>query len=255
MEPGRYEDYAKRLLPKWMRGPWLDKLWTAILWGPIDLIDVDREEAAKAALVEHCPDDAVEVHARERLLEPIVGESIAALRERVKSAWTFWSELGPTAKLQEALRLYTGLPGLRVYDCNTQGDDWLGGYAGLSDGEDANAANWSRHFIVVPKSSHSWERPAVGAGLVVGPGLMVGLTMTQTELSRIRRAYRRHRPAHMVGGDIYVDFEPGNDPDAIAALHDGSADFSRLPLHRQMVGYGPHGMTVGPTLIVGQEFT
>jgi hypothetical protein len=255
--PGRWEEFANRLLPRWLRGTWMDRLWTALLHGPIELLDQDKIEAAKVGLVQHGPDDAVDYYARERQLERIeagAGETTEALRTRAAAAWDFWTGVSTTTGLRDAIRLYTGLAGLEVYDCNEQGDDWLGGDAALADGEDDNYDNWSRHFIVIPASSHSWTRPTVGPGLVVGPGLMVGLTMTQEELSRIRRAYRRHRPSHMVGGDIYVLFD-GTTAAAVLSAHDASADFSRLPLHRQMVGYQPHGMTVGPSMIVGYEFT
>lgn len=254
VDPGRWETFANKLLPRWLRGTWMDRLWTALLHGPIDLLDQAKIEAAKVGLVEHGPDDAVDHYARERQLERIDGESTEALRTRALEAWEFWEGVSTGTGLRDAIRLYTGLAGLEVYDCNTIGDDWLSGWAPLSDGEDNNTDNWSRHFIVIPASSHSWTRPVVGPGLTVGPGLMVGLTMTSDELSRIRRAYRRHRPSHMVGGDIYVLFD-GTSAAAVLSAHDASADFSRLPLHRQMVGYEPHGMTVGPSLIVGYEFT
>jgi hypothetical protein len=251
---GRLEAAANRLLPRWMRGGWFESLWTAVLHGPLELLDQDKVNAVNVGLVERCPADAVRYHAAERQLERLAGESDEALRIRALEAWTFWSEMAPTGKLTDAITLYTGLSGVRVYVCNTQSDDWLAGYVPLADGEDDNTDNWTRHFVVIPASGHPWTRPVVGPGLTVGPGLMVGLTMTQVELSRIRRAYRRHRPAHMVGGDIYVLFD-GTTPASVLAAHDASADFSRLPLHRQMVGYGPHGMTVGPHLIVGYEFT
>lgn len=251
---GRLEAAANRLLPRWMRGVWFDKLWTALLHGPLEALDQDKVNAVNVGLVERCPADAVRYHAAERQLERLEGESDEALRTRAQGAWGFWSELAPTSKLVEAVELYTGLSGITIYAFTV--DDWyLGEGHPANGGDDNNDENWSRHVIIIPAAAHSWTRPVVGPGLTVGPGLMVGLTMTQSELSGIRRAYRRHRPAHMVGADIYVIFDAATAADVLADHDDASADYSRLPLHRQMVGYGPHGMAVGPHLIVGYEFT
>jgi hypothetical protein len=252
---GRWEEVALRMLPRWLRGDWMDRLWLHLIHGPLDTLDQARDDAMSCGLVEVAPDDAVPYHARERQLEQIDGESVGALRERAVDAWEFWEGVTTTAGLEAAIQLYTGLGAdLRVFDCNGLSDAWLDGYVGMAGGEDQNLDNWTRHFIVIPASAHSWTRPVVGPGLEVGPGLMVGLTMTQVELSRIRRAYRRHRPSHMVGGDIYVLFD-GTTATAVLGNHEQSTDFSRLPLHRQMVGYEPHGMTVGLALVGGHEFT
>ncbi len=247
----KYSDFAiLRRLPPWMRGPWQDKLATAI-FGPFDMLWEGALEALKSGFVQHCPDDAVEFHARERKLEPKEGETIAALRQRAYEAWTFWSTLGPSLNLIAAINFYIGFTA-QLWGFTNSGSWYLGYTGGHSDDDDT--ANWSRHFMVVGLGSHPWARPVVGPGLVVGPELLVGIDMTTTELSRIRRIYRKHRPAHMVGGDLYVLFDATLPVNVAVVDHNASSDFVKLPLHVQMVGYEHHGMFVGPSMIVGQTF-
>ena len=246
---GRWQKYAEQLLPRWLRAAWMDRLWKALLYGPIELLDDDKIEAAKVGLLSHAPQDAVDHYARERQLDRLDGESTEQLRERALDAWTFWSELGPNYKLVEAFNLYTGLQATLW-----AARHWVDGYTGgVSD--DDNADNWSRHWLVVELGSHPWTRPVVGPDLVVGPGLMVGVTMTETELSRIRRTYRRHRPSHMVGAELYIIFDATPGASVAAVNHAASSDYARIPLHRQMVGYVPLGMTVGPSMVVGHTYT
>lgn len=247
-----YEAYALRRLPKWLRGTWADKTWS-VLFGAFDLTWAAILEAVKSGLIMHSPDDAVDAHARGRLLERATGESTAALRERARDAWTFWSELAPTNKLVEAINFYTGLSPATLWGFTNSGA-WHLGYTG-ADSEDDNTDNWSRHFMVVAKGSHPWLRPTVGSGLTVGPGLLVGITMTSSELSLLRRAYRDHRPGHMVGGSAYILFDATPAADVAVVDHQASGDYAVIPLQVQMVGYEPHGMIVGDHMPVGHTFT
>lgn len=249
---GFFEKYLKDHVGPAFTGTWIEKLLT--VWG--GAMDVYRDAAIAAVYVslpELCPDDAVEHHARARLLARIPGESIAALRARVLDAWNFWSNLGPTEDLQDALRLYTGLTSLVIFD--QANDDWQAG--AVADGDDANGDNASRHVIVVP--SHPYVRPPVGPDLVVGPDTLVGISMTATQLSWLRWAYRFHRPANMVGIDVWFCFG-STDANEVLTTHGG--DVTRLPLQRTMVGYqsngvggATHAMVVGPHMVVGKEYT
>ncbi|MGL4442660.1 MAG: hypothetical protein ACRCU1_03475 [Alsobacter sp.] len=215
----------------------------------VDSFVTNAKDAANQAFIEYCADDAVPYHMRERLLEPVEGETIAAQRVRAQGAWDFWTGVATTPGLQDTIRLYTGLSALDVWPFN--GDNvkasWVTGYvSGIND--DNNTDNWSRHAITIAQP-HPWDVPVVGPGLVVGPDLMVGLTMTLTELKQIRRAWRRHRPAHMVGLIIYVilDGSPGED---LQTDH-SAAPVVKLPLHMTAVGYPATGATVGAGLRVG----
>lgn len=250
---GVYADFFQARLPRWLRGRWADAM-TSVVGGVFDALNSSAKDAANQAFIEYCADDAVPFHMRERLLEPVDGETVAAQRIRAKGAWDFWTGVATTTGLQDAIRLYTGLEALEVWPFN--GDNvtaaWVTGYvAGIND--DDNTDNWSRHAITIAQP-HPWEVPVVGPSLVVGPDLMVGLTMTRTELSRIRRAYQKHRPAHMVGLIIYVilDTTPGED---IQTSRVAATDVVRLPLHMTAVGYPATGATVGPGLRVGHAHT
>lgn len=244
-----YERWVLARLPRWLKGTWGEPWWRVAI-GMLDLTLEAAKQAAQSGLVEMAPADAVEAHARMRLLERLPWETIEALRVRSLGAWDFWSGLGNTAGLRDVLRLYSGASALEVFDQAVDG--WVTNGTGASD-DDTNADNASRHVIVVPQP-HAWERPLVGPGLVVGPDLIVGITMTGAELRRIRGAYRKHRPANMIGWDIWVLFD-GSAASALLADHTDSSDFIRLPLHRALVGNEHHGMTVGNFLVVGQEFT
>lgn len=249
-----YEVWGQRRLPRWLRGTWIDKT-TSLLFGQADLVYQAARDASSVWFLTAAPDDVVERLAASRLLERISGESLGAYRARAVAAWGFWSELGTTTGLRDALRDYIGTTALEVYSVNEELDDWLGAPPpiGLNSDEDTNPDNWSRHAIVIP-ATHPWVRQAVGSTLTVGPDLMVGLSMTETELKRIRRIYRKHRPAHMCGIEVYVVMDATS---AASILVDHTAgQCVRLALGpAPMVGYLSHGMIVGPTLVVGQPIT
>jgi hypothetical protein len=245
-----YEKFLQQRMPRWLRGLWADR-FTSVVAGLLDATLEGAEEAASQWFIAECADDVVESHARSRLLYRLSGETIAALRLRVLGAWDFFPAVQTTAGLRDWLRLVSNAPDLEVFD--QANNNWQAGAA--ADNDDSNANNASRHVIVIPAPNHPWARPTVGPGLVVGPGLLVGITMTPNELSAIRAAYRRYRPANMVGIDIYVSFDPLRNAEDILEDHTSPSDYVRLPLHRAMVGYAHHGMTVGAAMFVGQEFS
>lgn len=245
-----YENWALRRMPRWLRGDALDK-FSSLVFGQFDLVYQAARSAISATFITAAPVDSIDYHGASRLLERLDGESDEQYRTRIVGAWDFWSGLGTTTGLRDALRDYVGTTGLEVYAVNTQTDDWLGGT--LNSDEDAETDNWSRHAVVIP-APHSWVREAVGPGLEIGPDLMVGLSMTESELKRIRRIYRKHRPAHMCGIEVYVVMDATS---AAAVLADHTAaDSVRIALGpAPMVGYLSHGMIVGATLVVGAPIT
>jgi len=251
--PTHYADFLRKRMLAAQDGAWGRK-WVAIVGGLVDTVVAGAKQAAKSRFVADCPDDALAYHARDRMIDTIDGETYQQLRTRLLATWDTWAGMGPSLGLMVYLRDVLSLPGLYLY--SVQGPAVLGGWLAGSVGggtDDANADNWSRHAIVIG-DPHPWEQPIVGPDLEVGPGLMVGITMTESELSRIRRVYRQKRGAHMVGIDLFVQFD-ATAPSAIRAQHDITAAMVRIPLHRAMVGYPNHGMTIGPSLVVGQEFT
>lgn len=250
MTAGPYETFLQARLPRWLRGTDADRL-TSVIGGMVDTDNTGAVEAVYAGLVALCPADAVEYHARDRLLTRLPGETDEALRERAIDAWTFWADLHAAANFQDFMRLVAGTDQLYVFD--QANDNWQAGGTGYSD-DDTNSDNASRHAIVV-QAPNPWARDVVGPGLVVGPQLIVGIDMTADELSRIRAAYRFYRPANMVGTDIYVSFDNTRDAFDTLSDHQDPTDMIRIPLHRQMVGYRHHGMTVGSAMYVGVQFS
>lgn len=249
-----YEEYLRNQLPVWLRGPKADLLVT-VIGGACDAYLESAKAALRAHLLTDCTDDAVPHHARSRMLETIAGESVEALRRRAIDAWDFWTTLhqrrtdDAPSGLEAMLRSHMGIEAVNVYD--QANDNWQGG--AMADGDDANG-DANRQTIVITQP-HSWERPVVG-DVVVGPQTLVGITLTTTELSRIRGLYRDHRPADQVGNDIWVVFD-STPPEDVLNFHD-APDALRLPLQRSLVGYqgngAHHHMTVGQHMVVGREF-
>ncbi len=245
---GRWEDYLEGRLPQWLKGTYGERLAT-VAGGLIDAVEDGMIYATKVALLEDCPDDAVEPHARARLLERLPDEPIAALRKRALKAWEFWSTITGAVELRDWMRTVSGVSGLEIYDWAN--DAWYSGYSVALD-DDENQDNASRLTMVLPQP-HPWERTVIGLDIVVGPETLVGLTMTASVLSRIRAAFAKHRPANMVGLDIYLLFD-GTTAKAVRLDHEASSDFMRIPLQVQMVGYSHHEMVVGPAMVVGKVF-
>jgi hypothetical protein len=247
--PESLEGVGFAATPPWLRGPWATKLLT-VVYGIFDVANQANREAAKLGLVAECADDAIDDHAEERMIERLPGETTAALRLRLVDAWRTWTTSGTTLGLRTILRTYLGAPTLEVYDFAN--DAWYDG-AALTGFDDDERANWSRLALVVPQP-HPWTRPVVGPGLIVGPDLLVGITMTGSELSRLRRAFRRYAPAHMVSIGLEVIMD-ATSAAAHLADHATTSDVVRMPVDTGMVGYAQHGMVVGPGLIVGYRYT
>ena len=249
MRPQNFEDQGFERTPPWLRGTWATKFLT-VAYGLFDLVNRSVLDAARSGMVETCPTDAVAYHARARMIDPILGEATESLRVRLLSAWSHWSESGTKAGLQAKLREYLPeAPDLVVYDI--AGDGWTSG-AVLDGYDDDNADNASRLMVVIPKD-HPWDTELVGPGLVVGPELLVGISMPASRLAAIRSVFRKYRPANCIGIGIDVLLDATTAADHLAD-HDVTNRLARLPLHRALVGYQQHGLTVGPHLVVGQEF-
>lgn len=245
--PKSYEEQGFSKTPRWLLGA-VGESFLRIVYGVFDTVNTAAIQAARAGAIETCPDDAVEGHAESRMIEPLPDESTEALRLRVKDGWNHWNGSN-NEWLATRLQEYLGVTGIEVYD--VANDDWTAG-AALDGYDDANASNASRLHVVI-EQPHPWERDEVGPGLVVGPELLVGITMTGTELSRLRRIFRRYKPGHMIGigADILLDATSASD---WLADHAATTEVVRLPLHAPLVGYKQHGMVVGSHLIVGQAF-
>lgn len=244
-----YETYIQAGLPRWLRGIVADSL-TTVLGGALDTVVSGVKEAANQAYAEYAADDAVPGLLAERLLEPITGETLSAQRLRVLGAWDFWSDLSSTTSLQSVMRLYTGLAGLWVYPFNGDNSSpaWVDGYDPLLLDDDNEIDNWSRHTVVI-EQPHPWIRQLVGS-VVVSAETIVGISMLANELTPIRRAYRRHRPAHMVGILIHVLLEEDT-AEQYRQDHGVTTEVVLLPLHARIVRYTHTGVEVGPSCILG----
>lgn len=260
--PFRYTDRFWNLAPPWLRNRWLSKFGQVVA-GAMDLVRFGAEEATRASLLEYenangerrfPPDDAVPHHAAASAIDPVDGESVGSWRERVLGRWEFWENVTRKGPFQDAMRLYMKLPTqLFVYDyilASEGGDEFQSGSGGA--GDDANLDYASRLAIVI-EQTHGWVRPVVGPGLVVGPNLMVGLSMTQNELSRLRKYFLAFRPPNCVGTDAWIIMDSTPAEDLLNDHTAAGSEVIRIPLQGQFVGYSY--MVVGGSLVVGQAFT
>jgi hypothetical protein len=239
-----FETWWKRRAPRWFRRQDDDvgDRWITAVGGMLDLARNGARLAARAGLVAKCPDDAVPYHGEQRRIEPLnASETVDAWRARLVDAWDHW-DCGTTAALEALIGLYADCTAT-LYDSANAG--WFTKIFDAGYG-DANDDNWSRASLVL--TDHSWVRVAIGPGLVVGPETVVGLSMTGTELRRIRRVWREKRPAHMVGADLVVVMDATTPADVLAdhSYSTGPYDLWATALGPyKLIGYTHHGMTVG----------
>lgn len=238
--------YARTRQPTWINGKW-GKLWGGVIGYFFDRLLDGIRQGVLAGFVASTPDDSVILHSRMRMIEPIPGETIAALRLRVLDAWNHWSDGGPPTDLAAKLAAYLLIPGTSA----------LAVFSPAFDGwsTDDNAPNASRLWVVVGVDADGnpcrWTQILVG-GLMVGDGLLVGISMTPEELSRARRIFKRYKPGHVVGAELIVAFD--KHPADILANIAATTNMVRIALQAPMVGYGSSIGTVGPATRVGIEF-
>ena len=239
-----YEQWLARVLPPWLLGEWGSRYVVAI-GGLLDTLVAGAKEAAKAGFVGLAPVDAVPRHGYDRWLPRIPGETDEAWRERLLASWDTLSGIGPRSGFIDLLEAYMGCT-VRVFDVSV--DRWPNGTQTTQD--DNNLDNWSR-FWVVFGSDHPWERPVMGAD-AIGPGGLIGITMTETERSLLRRVVQEYRPAHMVPVEAWITFDLA-DPSDLLLDHTASSDYIRIPLRASHINY-PSAPTIGGGTIIGQAY-
>ncbi len=244
-----WQTWLEGRLPRWLKGTF-GLRFTSTFAGLLDAYEEAARQATLQGLVELCDDGAVEHHARARNLERLPDETIPALRLRALGAWDFWSSIHRSAELAAYLALVLGIDASSTTVFDQANDDWQAG--AVADDDDANADNAARHAVVITQP-HPWERLEIGDPEVIGPDELIGVTMGATELSRLRRAYQKHRPGNIVGIDVFVAFG-GETAEDIRTDHKPVGDLVRLPLHAAMVGYSHHGEVIGDDAIIGRKF-
>lgn len=231
-------------------GKWATR-WGQAVGFTFDSLADGMRQGVKAGFVALAPTDAVPFHADMRLIEQIPDETIEALRLRLLDAWDHWGLSGNAFDLAEKLKAY-----LKVGD----GAGNLAVYSPAFDGwatDDIATAGASRLWVVIGDDGSSnhcpWTQPVIGSGVAVGSGGLVGITMTEEELHRARRIFKKYRPTHMVGAELIVAFDA--EPVDILADVDATANKVRIALQAPMIGYGSSSGTIGPATSVGVPFT
>ncbi len=246
-----WQTWLEGRLPRWLLQPF-GLRFTSTFAGLLDAYEEGARQATLQGFVELCDDGAVEHHARARNLERLPDETLPALRIRALGAWDFWSTIHRSTELAAYFALVLGIDESSVTVYDQANDDWQAG--AVADDDDSNADNAARHAVVITQP-HPWERPEVGEDVIVSAETLLGTTMRSSELSRLRRAYQKHRPGNLVGIDAFVVFDAATAEDIRTDHEPAGVDLIRLPLHGAMVGYSHHGTIVGPTARLGRRFS
>jgi len=91
------------LLPKWLRRKWGRRYFSAIAY-ELDAYPKVAREAVLARHPTYAPLDALPVHADERKLEQLPGESSTSFRARLRGAFPAYRQAGSGRGLQNRLR-------------------------------------------------------------------------------------------------------------------------------------------------------
>ena len=239
-----WEEYLYRLAPRWLRNEYADALLT-VVGGLVDVMVESAKESAKLHLVGASGAEGVRAIARERMIEPLDGETVEALRVRVADAWTHWAESGTKVWLDRLLQTYSGVVDVELLDVVNDGS-----HTHFDDVPNADA--WSRLWVSI--GTGHYAPPTVGSGLLVGPSGLVGVDMTVEELRRYRRIFRRYKPGHVYGAGMWVNVSAvahdPTDPAEVATGH-AAGDIVFIPLHVDSIG--PQ-IAVGAGLVVGHVY-
>ena len=179
-----YRRAAEQLSPTVLRGevPGLDfgaRLRDSWIGLPLDILSEWANQGVKARFFDSntFPADALPLLGAERLIERYPADTDETYKARLKDAWNIWQEAGTQAGIRRQLEAF----GLRDIEFRSNTDwNW-----------DNQPDNWSRFWVILNKSGHSFEKGRIwGDGSVWGGGWTWGSTATFEEVSTIRRIIR-----------------------------------------------------------------
>lgn len=186
-----YRTWAMQIVPTWLRGPWSEKLVSAVAL-PFDMLaELSRFAGASSYFSEpEFAPDALTYLGRERLMPRYPGESAAAYKARLWAAWDAWKQAGTTQGLTSQLAAWGVTAEIKeMWDW-----DW-----------DGDTDNWSRFWVVI--TGHPWAGTNWGE-FEYGDGTTYGSSASADDIASVRSLVRKWKPAHMVCENIIVVINP-----------------------------------------------
>jgi len=188
------DDYTVPLLPTFLHG-YYGEAWGSVLGTLVDGWVEGVHQALLQRVLSRCSEDALPLHAADRLLFQLPGETAGALRARLGFAWTINGSLGtPGGMVTEVKRL--GYTNATLYE----NIDWSQPPSpGFNPGDE-----WWRFWVLI-RQPHRFGAPwFIGDGTLVGLGKAVGITGNATDLAALVRVVRQMRSAHTISSVIIV---------------------------------------------------
>jgi hypothetical protein len=217
-----WEEYLVALAPRWLRGPTGEAVLRSF-GTQLDALEQGARDAAKCALVERCPEDAIGYHAAARRLELYPGESVTTWRARVAAAWSALHWLGTKKGIEDALKAI-GFATAKVHSTadaapgwwapawppaprNPKPEWWDASGAPAWPVAHGDTTWWSRFWVVLDAPGPFGWTASTTWGSKNWGGFLWGIDgATEAQVQLVRRVVERWRPAHEVCDGILVNF-------------------------------------------------
>lgn len=195
-----YDQYELQSAPPWLQNP-VGENWLTALGILKDGLVEGAIAAVKCRWSAVAPEDALPYIGRERSLDRLAAEPIAAYRARLQNAWTAWQYAGTKKGILDAAALL-GLTGALI----KENADWtVPPSLGYSAGQE-----WWRFWVIVDRPhpfSIAW---AIGDGTLVSgpsaptvPTILIGLRPFDVYASLVK-IIRTWKPAHALLANMTV---------------------------------------------------
>ena len=190
-----HDDYTEPLAASASLGGYFGESWASVLGVMIDGWVEGVSQAVLQRFVQSCSEDALPLHAADRLLFLLPGETAAQLRARLLQSWTINGALGtPTGVVTEVKRL--GYSNTTLYE---NGDWQQAPSAGFAPGDE-----WWRFWVVIGQPHRFYAPWIVGDATVVGTSKAIGIQGAKTDIDALTRTVKQQRGAHNVAAIIVV---------------------------------------------------
>lgn len=93
LTPATFAEYQVLIAPSWLSKPW-GRAWNEAFGSLKDVIRQGIVEAVKCGSISKCPDDYLDAHGWDRMLERGIAESVASYRGRLLEAFDAWQWCG-----------------------------------------------------------------------------------------------------------------------------------------------------------------
>lgn len=157
---------------------------------------------------EHCPDDALVVHGRERRMRRGINESSVTYARRLLTWRQAHKVRGSAFGMLRQIRQHLGVP-IRVrtvdqsgnwYTIEADGSETYQWALGNWNWDGTPGTEWAKFWVVIYSTGPQapWRKArALGSGHTLGePGATIGTTATPSQVDAIRVVIEENKPAH-----------------------------------------------------------